>query len=233
MRECIAIRHLPFEDLGYWPAILESEGFDVRYLEAPLSTAGSIARLTPDLLIVLGGPLGANDEAEYPFLGEALELLKHRMEHNLPTLGICLGAQLMARAAGARVDEGRCREIGWETLQLTETAKKTPLAHLDGVRVFHWHSDVFDLPEHALPLAMTGQCANQAFVLGANLLALQFHPEVTAEGLEHWYVGHYRALRDPGSPKVEELRRDANRHAQAMRDAGEHLLRDWLKGLQW
>lgn len=233
MRECIAIRHLEFEDLGYWQETLQEAGFHVRHIDAPKATPGSIAKLDPDLLVVLGAPLGANDEADYPFLGEELALLRHRLERDLPTLGICLGAQLMARAAGAKVAEGHRAEIGWKPLRLTELAMQTPLAHLDGVPVFHWHSDVFDLPEHCLPLASTDDCPNQAMIAGRNLLGVQFHPEVTAQGLETWYVGHYRALRDPRAPGVQALREQAERHAPRLREAGERLLRDWLAGLQW
>ena len=110
---------------------------------------------------------------------------------------------------------------------------ESALRHLDGVPVFHWHSDAFDLPEHGLPLAATPDCPTQAFALGPNLLGLQFHPEVTARGLENWYVGHYRALGAEDAPKVADLREQAERHAAALRESGTRFLREWLAALRF
>lgn len=231
MRECIAIRHLPFEDLGYFEAELRAAGFNVHYLDAPLAERGSFHDLSPDLLIVLGGPLGANDESAYPFLADELELLQRRLERNCPTLGICLGAQLMARALGATVAPGVANEIGWAPLRLTPFGRESLLRHFENVPVFHWHSDAFDLPEHATPAAATADCPNQAFLLGNNILGLQFHPEVTARGLEAWYVGHYRSLQDDSAPSVQQLRDDAAMHAKNLREHGSAFLKDWLAQL--
>lgn len=233
MPDCIAIRHLAFEDLGYFDDVLRDAGFGVRYLDAPAASGGDIENLETGLLIVLGGPLGANDENDYPFLAAELRLLERRLEHNRPTLGICLGAQLMARALGARVAPGVCSEIGWLPLRLTPAGGASPLKHFDGVPVFHWHSDAFDLPEHALPLASTADCPHQGFALGPNILGLQFHPEVTARGLESWYVGHYRALSDDNAPEVAQLRADAARHAAALRERGTRFFTEWLAKLRF
>src|SRR5690606_17389827 len=151
MRECVAIRHLHFEDLGYFGAVLEDAGWRVRYLEAPAAKPGAIEYLDPDLLMVLGGPLGANDEAAYPFIGAELRLLEARLEHNKPTVATCLGAQPLAGALGAAVAPGVCSEIGWAPLRLTPAGTGAVLRHFEDAPVFHWHSDAFDLPEHALP----------------------------------------------------------------------------------
>lgn len=233
MKTCIAIRHLAFEDLGYFEDVLRESGFEPSYLDAPTADEDAIANADPDLLVVLGGPLGANDEEIYPFLGGELALLERRIERNRPTLGICLGGQLMARALGAKVAPGIRPEIGWAPLALTAAGRESALRHLDGVPVFHWHSDAFDLPEHGLPLAATPDCPTQAFALGPNLLGLQFHPEVTARGLENWYVGHYRALGAEDAPKVADLREQARQHADALREHGERFLRDWLAALRF
>ena len=231
MRECVAIRHLAFEDLGSFERVLQDAGYAVRYVDAPVVDPGDIAALSPELLVVLGAPLGANDEANYPFLASELALLEKRLERNLPTLGICLGGQLMARALGAQVAPGVRPEIGWQPLQLTASGVQSPLRHFGEAPVFHWHSDAFDLPEFAVPLASTPDCPHQAFAVGANLLGLQFHPEVTARGLEAWYVGHYRALQDESAPAVEALRAAAARHASQLHENGRQFLEAWLAKL--
>lgn len=232
MRECVAIRHLPFEDLGYFATVLQDAGWQVRYLDAPSATLEQIRELSTDLLVVLGAPLGANDENDYPFLAAERALLEARLERNLPTLGICLGAQLMARALGARVAPAIRSEIGWASLLLTPSGEKSSLRYFADVNVFHWHGDAIDVPEHALPLASTPDCPYQAFSVGTNILGLQFHPEVTPHGLDHWYVGHYRNLQQDDAPPVHQLRADAERFGTEMRKAGTRFLSEWLSQLR-
>ncbi|MBW3567150.1 MAG: glutamine amidotransferase [Proteobacteria bacterium] len=231
MRECVAVRHLPFEDLGYFEWALQEAGWSVRYVDAPTTAREDIESLSPDLLVVLGGPLGANDTEEYPFLATELRLLEKRIEKDRPTLGICLGGQLIARALGAKVAPAMRAEIGWLPLQLTVSGEKSPLRNFDNVKVFHWHGDAFDLPEHAVALASTPDCPHQAFCVGANILGLQFHPEITPQGLETWYVGHYRALRDPATPDVHALREDAARYGAQLQKSGRAFLEEWLSQL--
>src|SRR5690606_9988829 len=104
------------------------------------------------LTIILGGPIGVYETEDYPFLQKEIDLLKVRLENNLPTLGICLGAQMIAHALGAKVYAGHAKEIGWSTLQLA-TLPDNILAPLTNVPVLHWHGDTFDLPENATLLA--------------------------------------------------------------------------------
>lgn len=230
MRDCIAIRHLPFEDLGHFEALLQDAGYRVRYLDAPAATLSEIENVHADLLIVLGGPVGAYDEDNYPFLTAELMLLKKRLAENRPTLGVCLGAQLMAKALGATVAPGPRAEIGWLPLTLSAAGSVSVLRHFDGEPVFHWHGDAVTLPPGATLLAATPDCAHQAFTIGANILGVQFHPEVTPQGLETWYVGHYRGL---GDVNVHRLREDAARFGPELRVRGARFLREWLDGLKF
>ncbi|MDX1442410.1 MAG: glutamine amidotransferase [Gammaproteobacteria bacterium] len=225
MPRCIAIRHLPFESLDAWEEPL-ARRFDLDYCDAPQE--GVSRDLDPDLLVVLGAPLGANDGREYPFLDDTIALLRERLSNNRPTLGICLGAQLMARALGTEVHAGDMPEIGWSKLDLTPDGMLSPLRHFDGVPVFHWHSDTFDMPERARLLAGTPACAHQAFDIGSNILGLQFHPEVSARNLETWYVGHYRNLQSRSTPGVRVLREESYRHEAALAEAGRACLEQWL-----
>lgn len=187
-----------------------------------------------DLLVVLGGPIGVYDAQDYPFLTAELEVIRGRLAARQPVLGICLGAQLMAAASGARVYPGLSGpEIGWSTIQAPALSTSPewfkPLLN-SGLQLFHWHGDTFDLPPGADHLAETNKYKNQAFTCGKFALGLQFHPEVTAEGLERWYVGHACEL---GSKKiaVPGLREAAARHAPALTEAARQFWNGWLDSL--
>lgn len=174
---CTVITHVEDDDLG----ILE-EVFKERDLHVNRVYAGS-APLTIDssLFIVLGGPMGSNEEHIYPFLKKEVSILQARIARQAPTLGICLGAQLLAKAAGALVYPQDRPEHGWNSIALTQAGKDSCLQLLADAPVFHWHSDTFDLPLGAKLLASSSLCKNQAFSLGKNILALQFHIEANLQ----------------------------------------------------
>ncbi|HYW91047.1 MAG TPA: glutamine amidotransferase [Gammaproteobacteria bacterium] len=231
MKRAAAIRHLPFEDLGTWANVLTGRGFQLRYHDAGRTDLARINPLEPDLLVVLGGPIGAGDDDEYPFLATERELLRRRLEADRPTLGICLGAQLMASALGARVYAAPRPEIGWAPVRLTDAGRGSCLTALGdpSVPVLHWHGDSFDLPGRAALLASTDACANQAFGYGRKALALQFHPEVTATGLEQWYIGHTREIVGNPTLTVAGLREAGRRHAPGLQAPAWRMLERWLE----
>ena len=150
-KSAVAIRHVAFEDLGSAAEVLEAHGYAAQYLEAAVDELNTPRARDADLLVVLGGPIGAYDEPLFPFLSDELALLEYRLESGRATLGICLGAQLMARALGARVFPGGKKEIGWSRLKLTEPGAQSALSPLT-CPVFHWHGDTFDLPTGAVHL---------------------------------------------------------------------------------
>ncbi len=139
-------------------------------------------------LIVMGGPMGVYEEEKYPFIKEELSLIEKALKAGSPILGICLGAQLMARAAGARVYKGESKEIGWYGVALTEDGLKDPL--LEGIgkefTVFQWHGDTFDLPAGSTLLAKSAEFPNQLVRMGPRAYAVQFHLEVTVEMISQW-----------------------------------------------
>ena len=226
MKDLLAIRHVPFEDLGSFEPLLAQAGYRIRYVEAPTADFAALAKESCDLLVVLGGPIGVNDGADFPFIAPELKFVEARLQSGAPILGICLGSQFMAKALGASVQRMGSVEIGWSALQLTDAGRASPLKHLTSP-VFHWHGEAYDLPAGARSLASTQLTPCQGFAWGKAALAMQFHPEVTATGLEQWYVGNSGELRELGL-KPGELRRSAAAHAADMQTQAAALLKGWL-----
>lgn len=230
MPHCIAIRHIAFEDLGLLAPLLAERGFSLRYLEAGIDDIDSTTLTAPDLVVILGGPIGVYEEDLYPFLNGELAAIRARMDAAKPTLGICLGAQLMAKALGARVAPGPQKEIGWAPLALTEASRVSLLGAFETTPVLHWHGDNFELPANAIRLASTSVCPNQAFAYGMNLLGLQFHIEVDPARIEQWLIGHTVELAKAGiDPR--ELRRQAATLGRATAEKGKAALAAWLDGV--
>ncbi|WP_029008202.1 glutamine amidotransferase [Azospirillum halopraeferens] len=231
-RTAIALRHVPFEDLGTFESVLTAAGYAVRYHDAGVDDPAALDALRPDPVIVLGGPVGVYETDAYPVLAQERAFLRARLEADRPTFGICLGAQLIAAALGAAVAPTGTPEIGFAPLTLTGAGANSPLRHLRDVPVLHWHGDMFEVPDHAERLAETPACRNQAFRIGTNVMAVQFHPEAdAATGFERWLIGHARELADAGiDPR--RLRAEAGRHAAGLRDAGRAMFAEWLGSLR-
>src|SRR5690349_9578555 len=117
MKTALVLRHLAFEDLGRLEAVLRKAGYDIRYIEAGVDPLNGYAPLEPDLLVVLGGPIAVYDIEDYPWMAEEVNWVRRRLLEDRPTLGVCLGAQVMAAALGAKVYPGGKKEIGWGPLQ--------------------------------------------------------------------------------------------------------------------
>ncbi len=139
-----------------------------------------------DLLIIMGGPIGVYDYKENPWLRDEKEFIKQAIEAGKPTLGICLGAQLLADFLGARVYENRYIEMGWFPVGTSGGENKS--GFLEGlpeeITVFHWHGETFDLPAGAVHLFESEGCKNQGFIHNGRVIALQFHPEINEERIQ-------------------------------------------------
>ncbi|MGD0097971.1 MAG: glutamine amidotransferase [Terracidiphilus sp.] len=230
-RQALVLSHIVFEDLGTFEATLRARGFKIESVLAAEAPHPLDKAQTCDLLIVMGGPMGVYEQDKHPFLKDEIALIAERLAARKPALGVCLGAQLMAAALGARVYPGaNGKEIGWSALQ-PAPGQPTPtwFAPLlaDHLQVLHWHGDTFDLPAGVRHLASSALYANQAFAVDDFALALQFHPEVTAPGLESWYEGHAAELSSAGI-SIPALRSAAQRHAPALAEASNRFLNGWL-----
>jgi GMP synthase (glutamine-hydrolysing) len=231
-RSAVALRHVPFEDLGLLAPILQREGWNVTYRDVATDDLASPSIADAGLLIVLGGPIGAYETAAYPFLSGELALIETRLSRDLPVLGICLGSQLMAKALGSRVFAGAVKEIGWGSVELTEAGAASCLAPLGeaGAVVLHWHGDSFDLPRDAHRLASNRNYENQAFAYRRHALALQFHLEADPQRLEQWYIGHAAELA-AARLSVADLRAATARHATGRAGLAERVFTRWLRDI--
>lgn len=223
------LSHVPFEDLGSLQPVLLRRNFAIEMIDAATAQFPLQAAERADLLIVLGGPIGVYETEAYPFLVDEIECVRQRLASRRPMLGICLGAQLMAAAAGARVYPGTDgAEIGWKPIACSGSGEAPAwIAPILGLPVFHWHGDTFDLPAGARSLARTDRYENQAFEMNGNALAVQFHPEVTVVGLERWYVGHAVELAKRGI-SVAELRAAGVEHAPRLMEVTRVFWERWL-----
>lgn len=178
-------QHVPFEGLGCIADWISEKGHNVSH--TPWYEASAVPTLREiDWLIVMGGPMGIYDEAQYPWLRTEKEYIAEAIAQKKKVLGICLGAQLVAGVLGARVYPNREKEIGWFPVQFASTPSAMPVASLfpPELTVLHWHGDTFDLPQHASRFASTPVCLNQGFVYDERVAGLQFHFEVTQHSLD-------------------------------------------------
>lgn len=229
MKSVLAIRHVAFEDLDAFAPALTERGYAIRYLEAGYDELAALDPLADELLVVLGGPIGVYEDAAYPFIHDELRLLRARLDADRPTLGICLGCQMIAWVLGGRVYPGGRKEIGWKPLLLTEAGRNSPLAAFgDQTPVLHWHGDTFDLPEGAALLASSDLYPHQAFSWG-RALALQFHIETTVRGLERWFIGHAGEIAGTSGLNVPALRAETARHAADAGGRGRQCFTAWLE----
>jgi len=226
----VALRHVAYEDLGLLEPWLVWRGWQVRYVDLGLDELRGWDALAPDLLVVLGGPLGAEDDADFPFLAEEAAIIRSRIAAGRPTLGICLGAQLMARALGARVRPMGAKELGYFPLELTPAAAGTPIGRIGAQPVLHWHGDFFELPDGVQSLARTPLCPNQAFMAGEHAMAWQFHLEVAPSRLERWLIGNIDEIRACGL-RPDALRSQARANEEGLQRAAAAVMEAWFERL--
>jgi len=173
-------QHVPFEGLGSIEPWLEKAGYEItrtRFFADPVLPEFK----TLDFLVVLGGPMSANDEDRFPWLAAEKQFIWNAIAKGKPVLGICLGAQLIANVLGARVYRNPVKEIGWFPIYGIPSQDQTVVEFPKAIHAFHWHGETFDLPSGAIHLAKSDACENQAFQMGRSVIGLQFHLEMTPQ----------------------------------------------------
>ncbi|MBI3506830.1 MAG: type 1 glutamine amidotransferase [Proteobacteria bacterium] len=228
MKRLLILQHEPGDDLRQWRALMRSLG-----VRADIVDFSRRPDARPKLsgysgLVLLGGAMDVHEAARRPHLAHEMSLVRQAADRKAPVLGICLGAQLAAKALGGRVFEADRPEIGWFDLELTPAGRRDPFARTlsSGAKAFQWHSYAFSLPKGATLLASSPACRNQAFRLGGRVLAAQFHFEVDKRTISDWLSGSSLAR-----SRKARLLADTRRYMDDSRILGRRLWTSFLETL--
>ena len=231
MKRALIIRHVPYEGVAGYREPIEAAGYHVDRIDVADPAFASLDLTEPDLLIMMGGPMGVYEADAHPWIACQLRRLALRLAADRPTLGVCFGAQMIAAALGAKVYPGPAKEVGFHPVTLHTPAADGPLRHIAEVPVLHWHGDTFTLPEGVELLASSHLYAHQAFSRGPNLLALQFHAEMGEdERFETWLDQWPESVAEAGGC-VNSLRAAHEAHGPGAVAAGRAMIAHWLAQL--
>ncbi len=188
MARLLVFQHVPYEILGTLNPLFKRCGFRIRYVNFGRHPDAEPCLNGYDGLVVLGGPMGVYQTKKYPYLTTELHLIEEAIQKDIPVLGVCLGAQLIAKTLGAPVTKNNEKEIGWFDVSRTHAAEKDPVVgHFrSSEKIFQWHGDTFETPRGAVHLARSQICSNQAFRYGEKVYGFQFHLEVDEFMIERW-----------------------------------------------
>lgn len=231
-RQALIVRHVPYEGLAGFREPIEAAGYVLTRVDVDDPAFADADFVSPDLVILMGGPMGVYERSKYPWIAHEIERLQERLDHDRPTIGVCLGAQMIAAALGADVYSGAEKEIGFSSLRLTEPGFDSPLAHLADVPVLHWHGDTFDLPKQVELLASSDKYHHQAFRRGASILGLQCHAEMGLDPRISDWIAQSRDSLDALGVCGEDIRSRYNDLGHAAVRAGQAMISSWLAELE-
>jgi GMP synthase-like glutamine amidotransferase len=224
------IKHVDIEGPETLGVHFEKNGFDLSVVD--LHRAGKLPTELEgiDAVVSLGGPMNVYEEEKYPFLKDEDVFLKEILKAKVPFLGICLGSQLLAKAAGGRVIRSPQQEIGWFDITLRAHGIRDPLfAGLSPVmEVYQWHGDMCVVPPGSVHLAFSDRCPVQAFRVGTNAYGLQFHAEITDKSIDEWsrdYAPEKQLERQAMLKRYQDVKQDFIRR-------GEILCANFLKVME-
>jgi GMP synthase (glutamine-hydrolysing) len=234
MKRLLVFQHVAHEILGNLDPLLRSFGFRIRYVNF-----GRQPDARPDMsryngLIVLGGPMNCDDSDRYPHLPTEVEIIREAISDGKPVLGICLGAQLIARALGARITKNPVKEIGWYALNPTEAGKADPLfSKFDANQmIFQWHGDTFGIPDGAVHLASSPDCRNQAFRYADHVYGLQFHLEVDEPMIHRWLhaSSNVREIENLGGQAfIDRVEQETHTHIGRSISLGDQVFGEYIR----
>lgn len=224
MKPLVCLRHESPDDLGVGTQVFAQFGIPVRYVdvwveELPLPSDEMSG------LVSLGGEMNADELEEYPFLLTERELLRKAMEMGIPVIGICLGAQILARALGGTVTSAPRREFGFYPIRPTAAAHNDAVlgVYREGDLVFQWHKDTFEIPEGGVVILRGDSVPNQAFRAWHRAWGVQFHPEITREKLEAWLELTRPGLKETWGKTASEILDEADRHLAAQQERSSEM----------
>lgn len=232
MKRVAVFQHVPYEILGTLHPLIREAGIRVRYVNYGRQEYPDLDVTRYDGLIILGGPMGVYEHHKYPHLKHEIQHIRAALEKEMPILGICLGAQLIAAALGAEVFPSGKREIGWYDVSLTAEGSRDPLfCHFNKKeRVFQWHGDTFELPAGAKLLARSAQFRQQAFRYKKNVYGLQFHVEADEPMIERWLrVPIHREEMGKHGFDPEAIRKETHKRIEAQKQLGRKTWTEYVR----
>jgi GMP synthase-like glutamine amidotransferase len=231
MEDVLVFQHDALEGLGIFTEVLEKHDLTFRYVSLSGQDDALGGWEDARALVFLGGPMAVYEEDRYPFLKWEKSLIRSGIKRGIPMLGVCLGAQLIAAAAGAEVYHGNFKEVGWYPISMTvEGQVDSLLGYLpESLTVFQWHEDGFDLPQGAQRLASSVYYGNQAFRIGKRIYGLQFHLEVTPAIIDRWMDLHWRSLAQIPHVSLEKIKADTHSYAERSRYYGERFFTEFIR----
>lgn len=229
----LVFQHVPYEPLGTLDPLLKECGFRIRYVNFGRDphTIPGLGRYAA--LIVLGGPMNADQIDTYPNLKSEVGIIREALDRDMSVLGICLGAQLLAKALGGSVRRNPVREIGWYDVELTNDGRKDPVLSTFSPRqeVFQWHEDGIELPPHVVHLASSPASRVQAFRHGEHAYGFQFHLEVDAALIERWLtVPDNQATLEDSRDQIDAdaIRRQTPASIDALQELSRQTFQRWI-----
>lgn len=231
MPSALVIRHTPYEGIAGFRLPVEQAGYVIDRIDVTDPVFPTLDMVSPDLVVMMGGPMGVYETDAHPWIPHEIERLRERLAADRPTLGVCLGAQMIAAALGARVYPGPVKEVGFAPVTMNAAGLASPLRHIRDVPVLHWHGDTFDLPDGVELLASSGCYPHQAFRRGPNMLAMQCHPEMGLDPrFEEWLDGADDYLAEAGT-NVDRMRDAHETLGASATAAGRRLVAEWIAGI--
>ena len=232
MKKILVLQNIGCENLGTMEAAIKNRNMEYHYIQlynndkVPENLSGYSA------LIILGGPMNVYETKQHPYLLDEERLIHEAINKKIATLGLCLGSQLIAKTAGAKVFAGKKKEIGWYSVSLTCDGMSDALfaGFEKDITVFQWHGDTFDIPSGAKRLAESELFPNQAFKIGEKIIGLQFHLEVTEEAAFEWmeeYKEELNSLKDYIDPK--KIRNDTSKKIENLKKSAQQFYNNFFK----
>jgi GMP synthase (glutamine-hydrolysing) len=229
----LVFQHVPYEPLGTLDPLLKAAGFRIRYVNFGRNPHSRPVLGKYAALIVLGGPMNSDQIDSYPNLITEVDVIREAVDRDMSVLGICLGAQLLAKALGGTVGRNESREIGWYDVELTPAGAADPVlsAFAQRQQVFQWHEDGIRLPQDAVHLASSDASEVQAFRYGEHAYGFQFHLEVDGALLDRWLtVPVHQAVLDDEQSNIDpdSIRAQTVQSIVALQDLSRATFSRWI-----